>query len=69
MTQIAIHHPCKPSRKFGLGMITQAVSLLRQRRCLARLDDRALKDIGVTRLEADTEARRPVWDAPQFWHK
>lgn len=30
----------------------------RQRAALARLDDRMLKDIGLTRSEADAEARR-----------
>nr|WP_235019327.1 DUF1127 domain-containing protein [Tabrizicola flagellatus] len=30
----------------------------RQRAALARLDDRMLRDIGLTRAEADAEARR-----------
>lgn len=38
--------------------------LARQRRALSRLDDRQLKDIGVTRMEADEESRR--WSAP-WW--
>ena len=29
---------------------------------LARLDDRALKDIGITRFEAERLARRSIWD-------
>ncbi|WP_372599391.1 DUF1127 domain-containing protein [Amphritea sp.] len=33
------------------------------RRLLRQLDDRALKDIGVTRSEALREARRPFWDS------
>lgn len=33
----------------------------RQRRALARLDDRLLADIGVSRREAAMEAARPFW--------
>jgi uncharacterized protein YjiS (DUF1127 family) len=35
--------------------------LSRQRRALLRLNERMLKDIGITRLEAEREARRPFW--------
>ncbi|MBN2905196.1 MAG: DUF1127 domain-containing protein [Rhodobacteraceae bacterium] len=38
-----------------------------QRRRLAQLDDTQLRDIGVTREDARTEANRPVWDVPQSW--
>ena len=69
MTQVAIHRPCKPAKRSVLGMITNAMSLKRQRRSLAELDDRALKDIGVTRSEADIEVGRYIWDAPEFWRK
>jgi uncharacterized protein YjiS (DUF1127 family) len=33
----------------------------RQPRALAQLDDNALKDIGVTRRQADAEASKPFW--------
>ncbi len=33
----------------------------RQRRHLAMLDDRLLKDIGVTRADLDAEVRKPFW--------
>ena len=29
---------------------------------LARMDDRALRDIGITRFEAERLARRSIWD-------
>ena len=51
-------------RAFDLGGL---IALWRQRRALARLDDRALADIGVTRAEALAEAARPVWDVPATW--
>ena len=35
--------------------------LARQRRALLTLNDRMLKDIGVTRAEAEREAGRPFW--------
>ena len=69
MTQIAIHRPCKQKKKSLSTIIRRAVSLKRQRHQLARLDNRALQDIGISRSEADAEARRFVWDAPEFWQK
>ncbi|TPE48315.1 DUF1127 domain-containing protein [Amaricoccus solimangrovi] len=35
-------------------------ALYRQRRTLASLDDRMLRDIGVTRAEVDEEIKRPL---------
>jgi len=37
--------------------------LARQRRRLRGLDDRMLKDIGITRADAWREGTRPFWDA------
>jgi len=37
--------------------------LAQQRRRLLSLDDRMLKDIGITRSEALAEGTRPFWDA------
>jgi uncharacterized protein YjiS (DUF1127 family) len=33
----------------------------RDRRALSSLDDRLLRDIGVTRAELEAEARKPFW--------
>ena len=33
----------------------------RQRRALAELDDRMLRDIGITRPQAEREAAKPFW--------
>lgn len=33
----------------------------RQRRQLARLDDYLLRDIGLSRVDAEQEARKPFW--------
>jgi uncharacterized protein YjiS (DUF1127 family) len=37
-------------------------TLARERRALAQLDERALHDIGLSRADAEEEARRPFWD-------
>lgn len=39
-------------------------TLARQRRALARLDRRMLKDIGLSRADALAESVRPFWDDP-----
>lgn len=44
-----------------------AIVARRQRNFLARLDDRTLADIGVTRDQAVHEATRPMWDLPANW--
>ncbi len=35
----------------------------RQRRALGRLDDRLLKDIGLSRSDVDRELDKPLWHA------
>ena len=41
-----------------------AASVYRERRRLAQLDDHALRDIGPSKLDAERESRRPIWDLP-----
>ncbi len=36
---------------------------LRDRRTLAAMSDRSLRDIGLTRYDADWEVRKPFWRA------
>jgi uncharacterized protein YjiS (DUF1127 family) len=43
------------------GRLLRWHELSRQRRALLGLNERMLKDIGITRLEAEREARRPFW--------
>ena len=44
-----------------------AAALARSRRSLGRLDDHILRDIGLTRAEAEAEARQTSWDPPRHW--
>jgi uncharacterized protein YjiS (DUF1127 family) len=41
-----------------------ALDVRRERLMLLRLDDRALRDIGLSRGEAWTEGCRPLWEIP-----
>jgi len=45
----------------------QAAAFRRSRRALSGLDDHLLADIGISRAEAEAEARRPDWDVPLHW--
>ncbi len=45
--------------------LLRAWRVYRGRRQLARLDERALKDIGVSRADAIYESERAPWDLPE----
>jgi uncharacterized protein YjiS (DUF1127 family) len=45
----------------SIGLIARWIERTRQRRALAGLDHRALRDIGITRAEAAREAAKPFW--------
>ena len=53
---------CAPKSN-GIGL-TRMLAIWKQRNDLRHLSDRALADIGVTRQQAQAEARRPLWDVP-----
>ncbi len=54
---------CRPAREDRVSLL-DLMALHRQRRALARQDADALEDLGLTRAEADAEARRRFWDIP-----
>jgi uncharacterized protein YjiS (DUF1127 family) len=50
-----------PSHLSLLAWVRTAAERWRQRRALERLDDRMLRDMGISRLAAQEEARKPFW--------
>ena len=54
--------------RIGVAAVNKAVDAViawraraRERRHLARLDDRMLRDIGLSRADVERECRRPFW--------
>lgn len=62
------HHSQAPRPGFWAGLFDR-ILLARQRRRLASLDDHILRDIGLTREQAQAEAAEPVWDVPAHWRR
>jgi len=62
------HISRRNSRKPRKGLFAY-LDLYAQRRALAKLDQTQLRDIGVSRAEAEAEVARPVWDAPFHWNR
>ena len=68
---IQVHHPISVAARFGVGAGLEAVAgafvqwrdRARQRKMLARLDDRLLSDIGLSRSEVEREVQKPFWQA------
>ncbi|QFT57289.1 hypothetical protein FIU94_00510 [Sulfitobacter sp. THAF37] len=59
--------PRRSRRRSFLARLSGFAALARSRRALARLDAEALRDIGLSRAEAQREARRAPWDVPSHW--
>jgi uncharacterized protein YjiS (DUF1127 family) len=63
--------PCQPAvreRERPASYLRRALALLntwrrrlRDRRALALMDDRSLRDLGLTRYDAFYETRKPFW--------
>jgi uncharacterized protein YjiS (DUF1127 family) len=48
-----------------LSRLSLAHSVYRERQALLSLDERGLRDIGVSRADAVREASRALWDIPE----
>lgn len=60
-------HSAVRAKRTALARFVQAYADWQQRNRLALLDEHALRDIGLTRHQAMTEAERPIWNAPAQW--
>jgi uncharacterized protein YjiS (DUF1127 family) len=68
---IQVHHPISVVARFGIGAGLETVASafyewrdrVRQRKMLARLDDRLLSDIGLSRSDVEREVQKPFWRA------
>jgi uncharacterized protein YjiS (DUF1127 family) len=71
MTQIShaarLSHRSVRTNGTLISRFVQAYAGWQQRKRLTTLDDAALRDIGLTRTQADAEAARPMWNAPAQW--
>ena len=59
--------PLFRARKSPFAVLTLLNATWRQRKELSELDDDRLRDLGLTRKDAATEAKRPIWDVPALW--
>ena len=54
-------------RSSVIGLLGHLYGVWRQRQALKTLDAARLNDIGISRAQAEDEARRAFWDAPNNW--
>lgn len=66
MEYVASRHSSRPARSFW-ATLSGLMTVHASRTKLSKLDDSLLSDIGVTRDQANAEAGRAFWDAPQHW--
>lgn len=57
----------RPARISIASLLALVFATKKQRDALRNLDDNALRDLGLTRNQADAESRRPIWDVPTDW--
>ncbi len=67
MTLISSSAHRAPRNRAFLKTLRHHLAVWQQRRALRQLDDTRLQDLGLTRAEAEAEAKRPFWDAPETW--
>ena len=53
----------------SLSRLIDVLALRRSRQSLAALDDHMLRDIGLTREQAQAEADRAAWDVAPTWRR
>ncbi|QPM90983.1 DUF1127 domain-containing protein [Pseudooceanicola algae] len=55
------------SLRVPLSRLMMMIGIKRERQALGSLDPALLRDIGISPEDAQREARRPAWDAPNRW--
>jgi uncharacterized protein YjiS (DUF1127 family) len=67
LTEIGIWHDFPPQSRLRRVLMRMAghcglwVTRIRSRQALAELDDRLLRDVGLTRYDAARETNKPFW--------
>lgn len=56
-------------RRNAWHFVLDALAARRQRQALTRLDDAALRDLGLTRADVAAEAAKRLWDVPAGWRR
>lgn len=67
MTMFTETHAPTKSPRITLAGLARLFKVRCQRQVLRKLDCAALRDIGLTRAQADAESKRSFWDAPTTW--
>ena len=65
---LRLAHLRRPSSLTLAGLL-DVLALRRSRQSLATLDDHMLRDIGLTREQAQSEADRAAWDVSPTWRR
>ncbi len=60
---------CRPAKANFFVRFMAARAMRRSRQQLSELDDKSLRDIGLTREEAMKEVHRSDWDAAPHWER
>jgi uncharacterized protein YjiS (DUF1127 family) len=63
----ALARHAAPAR--GLSRLLDVLAMRRSRHSLSELDDHILRDIGLTREQAQAEADRSAWDVAPSWRR
>ena len=65
-----IAKPVIPAKRQSLVHKFMAmIKLSRQHRTLSLLDESQLRDVGISKSQANQDSRRLAWDAPHHWYK
>ncbi|MCB2115276.1 MAG: DUF1127 domain-containing protein [Rhodobacteraceae bacterium] len=67
MTDRIVPRPALRPHRNLTAVLRDMFAMRRQRHRLSDLSDETLEDIGITREQANREARRPAWDVPGHW--